>query len=299
MNFLFDTLVLTSSRICFLNYIKFYMIKFLLFTIISLQFFNYAFAQEKIEAKADLVVDSYSSENIRNINAAVVVELEKDWHIYWLNSGDSGMPTSFEFILPEKISLLEIKWTVPKIFEFEGYASYGYEGIAVFPFSIYIPENFNQDEITIELNLRSLICKDVCKPFNKKLSKTINLKKKFVADNSVSDLISNASKNIPVKNDKLKLRAKNHSDYVAINISSEIIKINKIRNVHFIPYENGIFKNSVTQNFALSDSVVVLNVEFDPFKTKVPEILSGILIIEVISEERNSSLAFEVTEKIE
>ncbi|MCL6493299.1 MAG: hypothetical protein K6T54_00820 [Ignavibacterium sp.] len=275
------------------------MIKFLLFNIISLQFYSYTFAQEKIEAKADLVVDSYSSENIRIINAAVVVQLEKDWHIYWLNPGDSGMPTSFEFILPEQIGVSEIKWTVPKIFEFEGYASYGYEDVAVFPFSIYIPENFNQDEITIELNLRSLICKDVCKPFNKKLSKTINLKKYFVADNSVSDLISNAFKNIPVKNDKLKLLTKNHSDYVAINISSDIIEINKIKDVHFFPFENGIFKNSVTQNFSISDSVAELIVEFDLFKTKAPEFLSGVLLIELISEKGNSRLAFEVNEKIE
>jgi len=275
------------------------MIKWLIITIISFKYFLNAYAQEKIEPEAYIILDSFSLEKSRFIDAAVVIRLEDGWHIYWRNPGDSGMPTSFEFILPEKISVSEIKWTVPKIFEFEGYASYGYEGIAVFPFSIYIPENFNQDEITIELNLRSLICKDVCKPFNKKLSKTINLKKNFVADNSVSDLISNASKNIPIKNDKLKLRAKNHSDYVAINISSEIIKINKIRNVHFIPYENGIFKNSVTQNFSISDSVAELIVEFDPFKTKVPEFLSGILVIELISEEGNSSLAFEVNEKIE
>lgn len=275
------------------------MIKWLIITIISFQYFLIAHAQEKIEPEDYIILDSFSLEKTRFIDAAVVIRLEDGWHIYWRNPGDSGMPTSFEFILPEKISVSEIKWTVPKIFEFEGYASYGYEGIAVFPFSIYIPENFNQDEITIELNLRSLICKDVCKPFNKKLSKTINLKKNFVADNSVSDLISNASKNIPKKNDKLKLRAKNHSDYVAINISSEIIKINKIRNVHFIPYENGIFKNSVTQNFSISDSVDELIVEFDPFKTKVPEFLSGILVIELISEEGNSSLAFEVNEKIE
>jgi len=275
------------------------MIKWLIITIISFQYFLNAYAQEKIEPEAYIILDSFSLEKSRFIDAAVVIRLEDGWHIYWRNPGDSGMPTSFEFILPEKISVSEIKWTVPKIFEFEGYASYGYEGIAVFPFSIYIPENFNQDEITIELNLRSLICKDVCKPFNKKLSKTINLKKNFVADNSVSDLISNASKNIPKKNDKLKLRAKNHSDYVAINISSDIIKINKIRNVHFIPYENGIFKNSVTQNFSISDSVAELIVEFDPFKTKVPEFLSGLLVIELISEEGNSSLAFEVNEKIE
>ena len=275
------------------------MIKWSTILIISIQFFFTVYAQEKPEPEAYIILDSFSLEKSRIIDAAVIIRLEEGWHIYWRNPGDSGMPTSFEFILPESIKVSEIKWAVPKIFEFEGYASYGYEGLAVFPFSIYIPENFNQDEITIEVNLKSLICKEFCKPFNKNLSRIIRLKDTYVASKSDYDLLQNTYKDIPLKNDKLKLQAKNHSDFVEINISSDIIKINKIRNVHFIPYENGIFKNSVTQNFSLSGSFVVLNVEFDPFKIKVPETLSGILVIELISEEGNSRLAFEVNQKIE
>lgn len=275
------------------------MIKWSTIVIISIQFIFTVYAQEKPEAEAYIIFDSSSLEKSRILDAAVVIRLEEGWHIYWRNPGDSGMPTSFEFILPEGIKVSEIKWAVPKIFEFEGYASYGYEDLAVFPFSIYIPENFNQDKITIEVNLKSLICKDVCKPFNQNVSRIIRLKDSYVSSKSDSDLLYHTYKGLPIKNDKLKLQAKNHSDYVEINISSDIIKINKIRNVHFIPYENGIFKNSVAQNFYLSDSVVRLNVEFDSFKTKVPETLSGILIIELISEEKNSRFAFEVNQKIE
>lgn len=275
------------------------MIKWSSIVIISIQFFLTAYAQGKSEAEAHIILDSFSLEKSRIIDAAVVIRLEEGWHIYWRNPGDSGMPTSFEFILPESIKVSEIKWAVPEIFEFEGYASYGYEGLAVFPFSIYIPENFNQDEITIEVNLKSLICKDVCKPFNKNLSRIIRLKDTYVASKSDYDLLNHTYKNLSLKNDKLKLQAKNYSDFVAINISSDIIKINKIKNVLFIPYENGIFKNSVTQNFFISDSIVVLNVEFDPFKIKVPKTLSGILVIELISEEGKTRLAFEVNQKIE
>lgn len=275
------------------------MIKWSTILIISIQFFLTAYAQEKPETEAYIILDSFSLEKSRIIDAAVVIRLEEGWHIYWRNPGDSGMPTSFEFILPESIKVSEIKWAVPKIFEFEGYASYGYESLAVFPFSIYIPENFNQDEITIEINLRSLICKDVCKPFNKNFSKIIRLKDTYVTSKSDHDLLQNTYKDIPLKNDKLKLQAKNLSDFVEINIYSDIVKIKKIKNVHFIPYENGIFKNSLTQIFSTSDSFVRLNVEFDPFKVKVPENLSGILVIELISEEGNTRLAFEVNQKIE
>lgn len=275
------------------------MIKNLLYYLFLFQLVFSAFAQVKNEPEVKIIFDSFSLEKSRNINAAVVVRLEDGWHIYWRNPGDSGMPTSFEFILPENVKVSEIKWIVPKIFEFEGYASYGYKDVAVFPFNIYMPENFIQDEITIEVNLKSLICKDVCKPFNQKINGTIRLDEMYIASKADSDLLFSAYTNLPVKNDKLKLHAKNFSDSVLINISSEIIKINKIKNVHFIPYENGIFKNSVVQNFTVSGSELVLTSEFDPFKTKVPDTLNGILVIDLNSVEGNSRLAFEVNQKIE
>ncbi|MGQ9643096.1 MAG: protein-disulfide reductase DsbD domain-containing protein, partial [Ignavibacterium sp.] len=230
------------------------MIKWSTILIFSIHFFLIAYAQEKLEPNAYIILDSFSLEKSRIIDAAVVIRLEEGWHIYWRNPGDSGMPTSFEFILPENVKVSEIKWVVPKIFEFEGYASYGYEDVAVFPFSIYIPENFNQNEITIEVNLRSLVCKDVCKPFNQKISRTIKLDEMYIASKEDSDLLFSAYKNLPSANDKIKLQVKNLSDSVLINISSDIIDNNKIKNVHFFPYENGIFKNSVTQNFSISDS---------------------------------------------
>lgn len=275
------------------------MIKNLLYSLFLFQLVFSGFAQVKNEPEVKIIFDSFSLEKSRNINAAVVVKLNDGWHIYWRNPGDSGMPTSFEFILPENVKVSEIKWAVPKIFEFEGYASYGYEGLAVFPFSIYIPENFKHDEITLEVNLKSLICKDVCKPFNQKISRTIKLDEMYIASKEDSNLLFSAYNNLPAANDKLELQAKNFSDSVVINISSDIIKINKINNVHFIPYENGIFKNSVAQNFTLSGSDMILTVEFDPFKTKIPDTLYGILVINLISEEGNSKLAFEVNEKIQ
>ncbi|MEJ5261094.1 MAG: protein-disulfide reductase DsbD domain-containing protein [Ignavibacterium sp.] len=275
------------------------MIKNLLYSLFLFQLVFSGFAQVKNEPEVKIIFDSFSLEKSRNINAAVVVKLNDGWHIYWRNPGDSGMPTSFEFILPENVKVSEIKWAVPKIFEFEGYASYGYEGLAVFPFSIYIPENFKHDEITLEVNLKSLICKDVCKPFNQKISRTIKLDEMYIASKEDSDLLFSAYDNLPAANDKLELQAKNFSDSVVINISSDIIKINRIKDVHFIPYENGIFKNSVAQNFTVSDSDLVLTVEFDPFKTKIPDTLYGILVINLISEEGNSKLAFEVNEKIQ
>ena len=37
-----------------------------------------------------------------------------EWHTYWKNSGDSGLPTMLEWTLPAGVSAGDIAWPTPK-----------------------------------------------------------------------------------------------------------------------------------------------------------------------------------------
>ena len=37
-----------------------------------------------------------------------------EWHTYWKNSGDSGLPTQLDWKLPAGITAGEIAWPIPK-----------------------------------------------------------------------------------------------------------------------------------------------------------------------------------------
>ncbi|NWG29847.1 MAG: hypothetical protein HXY48_15130, partial [Ignavibacteriaceae bacterium] len=58
---------------------------------------SHLIAQQLTVANAKIVVDSYSLEKSRSVPIGVLVELEEGWHLYWRNSGDTGIPTSIEF----------------------------------------------------------------------------------------------------------------------------------------------------------------------------------------------------------
>ena len=45
---------------------------------------------------------------------AVVFDIEPGWHLYWKNSGDTGMPIRLTFTLPEGLRTGEIYWPGPK-----------------------------------------------------------------------------------------------------------------------------------------------------------------------------------------
>ena len=93
-------------------------------------------AQQKSLAEARIVVDSFSSEKDSIISLGVLINLQDDWHIYWRNPGDSGLPTDIELSLPNGITASEIKFPIPKIFASEEIVNYGYGHQVLFLFDV-------------------------------------------------------------------------------------------------------------------------------------------------------------------
>src|ERR1700682_3563826 len=58
-------------------------------------------------------------------------QLEKGWHIYWVNPGDSGQPPRVEWHLPEGLSAGEIEWPAPRRLGTSSIVDYGYEDAVV------------------------------------------------------------------------------------------------------------------------------------------------------------------------
>ncbi|MDP3785782.1 MAG: protein-disulfide reductase DsbD family protein, partial [Undibacterium sp.] len=67
---------------------------------------------------------------------------QPEWHTYWKNSGDSGLPTSIQWELPEGVTAGEIAWPLPKKFPIGNLANYGYEGTVLLPVRLSIGPSF-------------------------------------------------------------------------------------------------------------------------------------------------------------
>lgn len=254
-------------------------------------------AQQLTAATAKIVVDSYSLEKSRSIPIGILVELEKGWHLYWRNSGDTGMPTSVEFDLPEGITVSEIQWAAPKVFEFDGLASFGYEKQVLLLTELTIPKNYQSNSLSVTAKLKSLICKDVCIPFNTTVSKEIILMNNFPADNDVSTLFAQTRKNLPeVKND-LELSFSLDEDFITLIIQALNLNLTKINSLYFLPYDNGIFKNTAEQYYKVKDGSIELKLEYDHFKTEEMRELFGILVFQ-FDDTAQSKKAYEIKKQI-
>ena len=89
---------------------------------------------------------------------------QPDWHTYWKNSGDSGLPTMLEWQLPDGITAGDIAWPTPKKIPIGTLANYGYEHTVLLPVPLTVAPGFNAQQLDITLKAAWLVCRKECIP---------------------------------------------------------------------------------------------------------------------------------------
>lgn len=87
-----------------------------------------------------------------------------EWHTYWLNPGDSGLPTEMQWRLPEGVTAGEIVWPTPRKFPLGHLANYGYDGTVLLPVPLTIGPQFQGTSLDIALEASWLACRKECIP---------------------------------------------------------------------------------------------------------------------------------------
>ena len=118
---------------------------------------------------------------------ALHFELEPHWHIYWKNSGASGLPVEIDWELPEGLIAEEIQWPAPQRIELGGLMSYGFENTV----SLLVPVRASSSlELGMPLSIRAdvfwLVCKEECLPGDASLTLDLVSGEKSVISESTS-----------------------------------------------------------------------------------------------------------------
>jgi thiol:disulfide interchange protein len=86
------------------------------------------------------------------------------WHTYWRNAGDSGLPTTLAWQLPDGVQAGEIEWPTPKQLRIGPLMNYGYEDALLLPVPVTVSNGFAAPALAVKLRADWLVCKDVCIP---------------------------------------------------------------------------------------------------------------------------------------
>src|SRR5215471_17174512 len=96
-------------------------------------------AAEGKHVTASLVAETQSIVPGRPFQLALRQQIEPGWHTYWSNPGDSGLPTTIEWTLPQDFRAGPIAWPTPKRIAYGPVVDYGYENEILLPVTIEAP----------------------------------------------------------------------------------------------------------------------------------------------------------------
>jgi thiol:disulfide interchange protein DsbD len=91
--------------------------------------------------------------------------LKPEWHTYWINPGDTGVPTRIAWDLPPGAHAGAIAWPVPQRFRTGPVTSYGYAGRATLLSTLTVPQDVRPGTtFAVRARVSWLVCRDVCIP---------------------------------------------------------------------------------------------------------------------------------------
>jgi DsbC/DsbD-like thiol-disulfide interchange protein len=125
----------------------------------------------------ELVAENQWIEPRQTIHLGLHFHLEKGWHIYWVNPGDSGEPPRVKWQLPQGVSVGEIEWPTPRRLGTASIVDFGYEDDVMLIVPIHAEAAAaTQGLAQVSAEVKVLVCREMCIPGKAQLSLTLPVK---------------------------------------------------------------------------------------------------------------------------
>ncbi|MEM7329812.1 MAG: thioredoxin family protein [Pseudomonadota bacterium] len=214
-------------------------------------------------------------------------EIDPNWHIYWTNPGDAGIPPEISWSENSLVAAQNagpFEWPLPELLPVVPgqIMDYGYSDRVVLPFPVEIPAN-TDGPILFEGVADYLICEDVCIPESVDIRMLLSVGAAQLPDESGSERIQSALMQVPPE-----FGGESHisrtGEFWTLSLSGEQVA-GQAGDIRFFPYGHEITHaaDQLAQSGPNGISVRLLPASAN---AAAPETLSGVVTV--------GDLAFEV-----
>jgi thiol:disulfide interchange protein len=195
-------------------------------------------------ATVRLIAQTKTTTPGQKLQVALVQTIEKGWHTYWVNPGDSGLPTTIDWSLPTGFTAEPILWPAPKRIPFGPLVSYGYEDQVVLPVTIAVPNTVAPGtDVAITGHAAWLVCSNVCVPEEADIKLVLPATAGPAAPDPANTAIFTAAlAQIPTDN-PFTAKASFDKDRIQLRVATG--DAGKLTDVGFFPLDEGVIDNDV------------------------------------------------------
>jgi len=147
----------------------------------------------------DLIAESQWIAPGNQIYIGLNFQLEKGWHIYWVNPGDSGQPPRVEWHIPAGLSAGELEWPAPRRLGTSTIVDFGYDNAVMLLVALHASSTLPANQAAqIGAEVKVLVCREICVSGKAHVSMTLPIKSMPPEqDARTSELFTDARKSLP------------------------------------------------------------------------------------------------------
>ncbi len=202
------------------------------------------------------------------------LELDENWHTYWKNPGDSGLPTTIRWTLPEGFVASAIHWPLPHRFLIDPLMSYAYADEVWLLTEIRPPSQLAQAEVAIAARVDWLECEDVCLPGQARLDFTLPVRAVAPERSEHAAVIERFRARLPAT-PTFSARAAAAASSVTLTVAGAA----RPREAYFFPARAGVIEHALPQELGRTAMEFSLSLP-RAVNGALPEVLEGVLEID-------------------
>jgi DsbC/DsbD-like thiol-disulfide interchange protein len=211
-------------------------------------------------------------------NVALRFELEKGWHVYWVNPGDSGEPPRVTWDLPAGIKAGAIEWPAPRRLGTPTIVDYGYQDGVTLVVPMRADATLSsQNPAQISANIKVLVCREMCIPGNAQVSLALPVKLQPPPANSQSTHFFTEARKAwpqpPLASWKFSIAQTNDSFVLTANLGR------KITDAIFFPLAESQISNAAPQTLVPTATGFTLTLRKSEQLLKPIARLKGVLVL--------------------
>ncbi len=213
--------------------------------------------------------------------AALKLDIDDEWHVYWRNAGDAGIAPSIRWDEGTTAETGEFFWPAPHTIPLEGLMNYGYGKQVVLPFQVTAPDDLAVGDV-LQMTGRAewQICKDVCIWEDADIAFAIPVAAIPEAHEENAALISASLETAPME-----LSGEAHNALVdgnfRLSIADSALRgaLENAAHARFFPYEHQI-EHFPEQPIRMGEKGATFDLKRASLQSEAPTGIEGVVVVE-------------------
>lgn len=227
----------------------------------------------------DMVADHDFIQPGESIRIGFRFDVADPWHLYWVNPGNTGMPTEVEWELPDGFRVDELQFPTPKRYSNAGMVDYIIEGEFLIWTTLQTSKDFQPGgSVIISARVSWLACNQICIPGEKHLSIPLRVASPGQENSASSKAVvfENLRDQVPLNISPDRIHSAIQDDRLFLRLPLKEFGDLKLVDVYFFPFEP-IIEPSTPQSFEKAGSYLALNARISGVVQNENNTISGVL----------------------